>query len=289
MKKISLKYKILICVLIIIIFIGLLVYFIYQRKDEFLSHIGSSNISLDEKNYKGSIELSGDVNIIFVINKDNKVSNIIFLDKSSINSLANKKIEGKNISDAMYDVINLLNENNLLTKNIILTNYQNNDCLNLIEENINKNLIIFGSHRTVSENSKTLKEKVESLNLESKDKDLDNVKVLYNYGRDLLLNESLDSTNEDISYLSEAQDIFRQLDKYAKGEMEGYKIKVENQQKDDPNGLIITDIKSESGLTPTSKSWYTISNYNVVADIDLDGHEYCFKDNVNNYIESACP
>ena len=70
--------------------------------------------------------------------------------------------------------------------------------------------------------------------------------------------------------------------------MDGYKIKVDNQEKNDPKGLLITDLEGKHGKVADSRSWYTIKNSLVVASISIDNNEYCFNGSVDNYSKGSC-
>ncbi len=289
--KISLKIKIIIGVVLVLLFFAVAGIYIYVVRDKLISNMNSGKIELDVENYKGIVEYSSDISFMLVVNKSNEVSNIIFLDKDSVEVLADKNIEGKSIEDASYSIMEILNNKGLASKNIILTSFQDNDSVNLIENAINKNLVIFGLASKVSHEKGNLSSRVEELNLESKSTDIDNVKVLYEYSRNLLLDDAYNkmdnsSTSEDV--VVDAKDIYNQLVVYSKGEMDGFKVKVDNQEKNDPNGLLITDLESSRGRKVDSNSWYSITNSVVVADISIDGHEFCFNGSIDNYIEESC-
>ncbi len=289
MKKVSLKYKVFLTVLCVTIFLIIGFVIIYMERDRLFSTLGSSNIELDYENYKGIVEYSADVNFMLVINKSNEVSNIIFLDENSISSLSDKKIEGMSIEKALYNIVELLNKDNLFNKNIILTSYQNNNCIDLVYNEVNKNLVIFGSSLKVNKNSENLSDRVNELKLEGGSLE-DNVKILYEYSKMLLLDESLENleSNVDDKGLEDAKDIYMQLVDYANGNMDGYKIKVDNQEKNDPKGLLITDLEGKHGKVADSRSWYTIKNSLVVASISIDNNEYCFNGSVDNYSKGSC-
>lgn len=285
------KYKVMIIVGIIVVILSVGGIFAYVERENLFSSMGSSNTEFVSSEYKGIVEYSGDVNFMFIVNNKDKVTNLVFLDKKALDVLKDKNIEGSNIESAVYDIVKILNEQNLFTKNIILTAYQNNDVLSLIEAQINKNLIVFGSNVQVSSQTSTLNEKLNILGLEAKGTDIENVEVLYKQSKNRLVEAAMSEKNEsnNISYIAEAQDIYTQLDNYAKGKMEGYKVVVENQQINDANGLLLENVKSKGGLVATDKSWYQISSSVVYADIALDDtHEYCFRGSADNYTEGAC-
>ncbi len=285
------KYKVMIVVGIIVLIATIAGIFAYIERERLFSSIGSSNAEFVDSSYEGVVEYSADVDFMFVINKEHKVSNLIFLEQKSLNALKDKNIEGSNIETAVYEAIRILNEEKLFTQNIILTSYQSNNCLSLVEAQVNKNLIVFGSNVKVSNQTLKLSERLSELGLESKGTDVENVKMLYDQSKNKLLESAMNNQSESnsVSYIAEAQDIYRQLDSYAKGQMEGYKVVVENQQRNDPNGLLLENVKSKNGLTPTDKSWYQIVSKVVYASIVLnDTHEYCFNGSADNYTEGAC-
>lgn len=177
--------NILIIVISVIVLIILMLMIILGKN--LMSNRKSINIKLDTDNYLATTEVISKSNFILIINKDNKVSNIVFLNNESLN-LSNKNIEGKTIEEAVKLIVDHLKNNDEFNDNseFKLINYNNSSIYSNILEEFNKEFVIYGVDKNIKESSETLSSKITSLNLEVKDNELDNVETLYNYSKNLL-------------------------------------------------------------------------------------------------------
>lgn len=204
MKKMSLENKttiIITCVVALIFIIGIVVLFGKGKISILSNNKMSSTADFNRQTYKGIVEYSGDINFFFIVDNRNRVSNILFLGDDSIKILANKKIEGKNVEDATYDVIDLLNGKKLLSKNIVLTSYQDNDSVTLIEKGLNRSLVVFGSGIQISRDSRLFADRIRELGVATNGNgnEIDAIKSLYDYSQILLSNSSINNVNNSVS------------------------------------------------------------------------------------------
>ena len=72
----------------------------------------SINIELDQKNFLGAVEIKSDADFILLINENEKVSNIIFLNEESVILLSDKRIEGRSIEQAIKKIVDIMKNNN---------------------------------------------------------------------------------------------------------------------------------------------------------------------------------
>ena len=147
----------------------------------------SINIKLNKDSYLALVEVISNSNFIMVINKDNKVSNLLFLNDESLN-LSNKNIEGKTIEEAVKLIVDHLKNNDEFSSDseFKLVNYDSSSIYSKVLEEFNKEFVIYGVDKNIIENTEILSSKVTSLNLEVKDNELDNIETLYNYSKSIL-------------------------------------------------------------------------------------------------------
>ena len=146
----------------------------------------NSNITSD--NYFTMIEVlvSDGPNFSLVIDKDNKVSHVLFLNSSST-FIVDSKIENKDISKAisifMEDIWDkdYFNDN----QNIELINYGNSGVYNNFYQEINKNLVILGINGSVVRTDSTLDKKASLLGI-SYNSDLEFLNELKKRSNDLV-------------------------------------------------------------------------------------------------------
>lgn len=290
MKK---KNKIILILGIIIIFItivGVAFYFVF--KDMTLELGGNT---LDTDHYQTAVEVNSNAEFILLFNKKNKVSNIIYLNDQSVESLYHKKIEGKSIEEAMKLVVENLKNNDIFTddKNVILINYGNSEIFSKVEEELNKEFVIYGINKQITTDKTTLKDKLSDLDLEIKEEQEKNLKALYYHSLDVISRyqknkESTTQSNiEEENINTYAMNIYNKLLTYSTG--------ITTQSKDDINGIDITTINAtgdyQNELYATSDSWYYIDNSKVYAYIHFNydnlNYEYCFKGS-NSYSIGNC-
>lgn len=254
----------------------------------------TGNVKLKPDEYLTSVEVKSKSNFILFINKKNKVSNIIFLNGYSINTLYKQKIEGKNIETAIELIVDKLKNGNDFNDigDIQLIDYGNKGIYNEVKTEFNKQLVIYGVDKNITDGSTTLKDKLVSLNYDVSDKDTENLKKLYDisinlisqYRDEKLSNNKINIENDFSIY---ANNIYNKLENYAK--------EIPNQEKDSPDGLDITTVNAsgdyQNELYVSKDSWYYVADGKVFSYIKFDYnneiHEYCYK-GTNNYTEGIC-
>lgn len=284
------KKIIIISVIIFIAVIALGIYILYHVVLNDLT----GNVKLNTDEYLTSVEVKSKSNFILFINKKNKVSNIIFLNGYSIDALYKKNIEGKNIETAIELIVDKLKNSNDFNDigDIQLIDYGNQSIYNEVKTEFNKQLVIYGVDKNITDGSTNLKDKLISLNYDASDKDIDNIKKLYDISVNLISqyreNKSLYSkTDENKDFSIYANNIYNKLENYAK--------EVTTQDKDSTDGLDITTINAsndyQNQLYASKDSWYYIEGGKVFSYIKFDYnnkiYEYCYKGN-NNYTEGVC-
>lgn len=146
----------------------------------------SINIKL-EKAYDDVIYVSDKVEFLMVV-KDHKVSNLLFLNKEAVKSLANKGIEKKTIEEATELMIDHLKNDNLLndTNNMEVKSLKQSNRYQEITSSFNKNLVIYGVNKEIVNGSFTLDTILNRFHLEKKKQEQDNIEVLYQYSKNLM-------------------------------------------------------------------------------------------------------
>ena len=152
-----------------------------------VSSIMKSSKSIDiplEKNYEDIIYVLDQAEFLLVI-KDEKVSNILFLNKEAAGSLANKKIEKKKIEEAVELIIDHLKNDNLLNdmKDIEVKSLKQSNSYQNITSLFNKNLVIYGISKEIINGSFTLDTVLTKFHLEDKKEEIDNIEMLYQYSK----------------------------------------------------------------------------------------------------------
>src|SRR5574344_342718 len=148
-EKIINLLEIIAVIVIVVLVVG---NFIYKN---YFAKMGTSSNSIDTSTYQGLIEvdLSSNPKFMLVINKSNKVSNIIFLNSSAL-VLKNKSIENNTMDKAINKIVEILNNKKYLDNtNITLVNYGYDEIYNNIKTLINKNLVIYGSNSAIIDSS----------------------------------------------------------------------------------------------------------------------------------------
>ncbi len=152
----------------------------------FMKTTKSIDIKLNE-NYKSVVGIKVNSDIILVIDNNDKVSNILYLNEESTKSLANQKIEGKQLEKAIELIIDKLKNNNEFNNGevLVLTKYDNNQVYSKVLENLNKESVIYGIDNKILEETSTLNDKLLSLNLNNSASEIE---TLYDYSINLLKN-----------------------------------------------------------------------------------------------------
>ncbi len=278
------KKKSLIIGIVLILIVGMIIVSYITLKEAILRL--NNNVSLDTKNYLTAVEINQEADFILLINNKKKISNVIYLNKESINSLYDKKIENKSIEDAVEIIMENLGQK---TK-IEITNYKDTGVFNEFCNEINKQLVISAIPNELIKKTSTLEEKITMLNLSS-DKDQDSMlKALFYYSLDQI-NDKFKNLDKPISE--------QQVNEYATNLYEQLLIYQENISKQNSTNLepiAITNINAtkdyDAQLYATDKSWYYIKDNKVYAyinfNIDEVSYDYCFLGS-SAYTKTVCP
>lgn len=288
------KQKIILIIAIIVIFVVSITvggYFVLKKAMLKLS----DNISLDTDNYLTAVEVNSDVSFILLINNQQKISNIIYLNDKSVEGLYKKGIENNSYTKGIPLIIENLKNSNYFQENVILIDYGNEGVFSKIKEEFNKQFVIYGINKQITSDTTTLNNKVQSLGLTTETSNqINNLKFLYSYSLDVISSyrkldqedepkQSLDVTNID----QYASNVYNKLLTYSKD--------IESQTKDAPNGIDITTINAsgdyQNELYALSDSWYYIDNFKVYAYIHFqqnnEDYNYCFA-GTTSYTKSIC-
>lgn len=288
------KRKIIIIGIIIVIFIVIILIVGKMTFKNIILEL-SGNVSLDTENYLTAVEVNSNAEFILLFNKNKKVSNIIYLNDNSVKSLYEKKIEGKTIEEAMKIIIENLSRNDIFddNKNIILVDYGNTEIFSKVLEEINKEFVIYGINKTITNDYSKIEEKLLDLNLNRKNNIKKDLKTLYYHSLDIIneykkIDNDGTSNNINEEKMAEyAMNIYNKLLIYSKN--------IINQSKDDLSGIDITTINAtkdyKNDLYVTKNSWYYIQDNKVYAYINFNynnnNYDYCFNGN-NSYINGQC-
>lgn len=287
------KKKIIIISIVIIMFlIGTVIAGKIMFKDIMLELSG--NVGLDTENYLTAVEVNSSAEFILLFNKENKVSNIIYLNDDSVKSLYKKKIEGKTIEEAVQLIVENLKNNDIFNdnKNVIITDYGNPSLFSKVSEEINKEFVIYGINKIVTNNKTTLETKLSELNLDAKKNKEKDLKTLYYYSLDII-NKSEKSSNNKTNNIKQEN-----INDYANNiynKLLVYSTNIVNQTKEDLHGIDITTINAtgdyKNELYATKNSWYYIKDSKVYAYINFsynnNSYDYCFNGDTT-YISGLC-
>lgn len=166
-------------ILVLIVIIAIVVVMVFNTK--------SKNIKLDT-NYKSLIGVKVESDIILVINQEDKVSNILFLNSKSISTLANKKIEGKPYDKAIELIVDKLKnaEEFNHSNSLYLIKYDDGGNYSKVLEQFNKQFVIYGVDKSVVEQTSTINLKLDELKLDKTNNVPDNLKLLYEFSKNNL-------------------------------------------------------------------------------------------------------
>ena len=141
-----------------------------------VSSIMNASKSIDiqlEKEYEDIIYVSDKAEFLLVL-KDEKVTNILFLNEEAKKSLADKK-----------SIIDHLKNDNLLTdtKDIEAKSLKQSSSYQKVISSLNKNLVIYGIDKEVVNGNFTLDVVLDKYHLEDKKDEKENIETLYQYSR----------------------------------------------------------------------------------------------------------
>lgn len=285
----------------LIIFILIIGLIIFKFIPEYKNNLGSSDRYIDINNYEDIVEIKINDKLNFsLILSQNKVTNILFFDKTSL-CLYNQDIENKDIDIAISKVVNILIENdyldNLSTINTIKYhgNHYEQVVLRIKEVLQTKNIL-----PNYIETTSTIQEKARSFSITSTDEE-SILKELEFYSKNLIRNKKYNVSennqyNNDTPQQEEITEknakeytdlVYLKLEKYIKEQ------NIVNQDINNPN-LKITLIPANINGTiyPDNTSWYYVKESKLYAYISItqkeNSNSYCYQGTIDNYKKGQC-
>lgn len=286
MKK-NQEEKIIKIIKIAVIVLILVLTAIFKTIPELKKIAGSSDnfINYDEYEATIGIRTKTGTNIILVI-ESNKVTNIIFLDNTSL-CLYNKDIEKKDLKIAINKIVDTLISNQNISENsIILVKYSDNkyyeDTKKILEKLVNVEEI----NETLQQTAKLYQgiEVYEDDKLELESLDTYSKRLIKDYKNTQII-EELENKMTEEEATNYSKRVYEKLSYYAKN--------VPNQSKTSTE-LPITQIPANTELTiyPSEESWYYIENNQVYAYIKFkstqNDYDFCYNGSINNIKKGKC-
>lgn len=283
------KFKIILEILIII---GAMSWYIVTIAiPDVKSKIGSSDKFINISEYSNMIEfnINNTVNFAIIINKDKKISNILFFENQSL-CLYNKEIEDTNIDKGINEIVKILIENDYLkqTSTITLTKYKDNNYLQ-VKNNLKEKLNYFNIPIVINENKNTLKNKAKELEIDNQSSDEKYIRQLDLYSKEIIQQKD-SSDNEIPPELTEslakeyADNVYKELEKYINTN------NITNQDRlssDIPIHLIPAEKSGK--YYPNINSWYYVENSSIYAYIEFNNNfSYCYKGAIDKYTKGEC-
>ena len=277
------KNKLLIIIEVIIVIVMFIWYTTTTLIPELKQKFGSSDTFINSNLYNNMIELKIDnTNFILVLDKNNKIYHIFFLDKTSL-SLYNQNIENNTIDDSLNKTIELLINNDLLKQEstIVVTRYNDNNYDKFINS-LNTILNKYHIDKEIIEKENTIETKAKELGISS-----DLIEFDY-YSKNIsgIGNKKTDITiNKDYKELS--NNVYKKIEEYV------YNNDIDNLSKDNTE-LLINYIPSDKSLKyyPTNNSWYYVEDKKIYAyiELDIDGQVkgFCYQGSIDLRSEGVC-
>lgn len=174
-KKIMIGSLFVVCILLILLVVL------------FMMKSGKSMDIPLENDYDDVILVSDKAEFLLVL-KEDKVSNILFLNKKAVSALADKKIEKKSTDEAIELIIDHLKNDNLLndSDNMEVKSLKQSDSYQKVTSSFNKNLVIYGINKEIMNGSFTLDTVLTKFHLEEKKKEQENIETIYQYSKGLI-------------------------------------------------------------------------------------------------------
>lgn len=296
-KKKVLLYTIEV-ILILLVVTGLAIFKYYP---EYKKTLGSSDQRFVYENYKSAVEvqLANGPNYILIIDKKHNISNILFENLAAF-VLYNQEMEGKPIPQAISLMMEKLNEAGNLTKEIAVINYKDQEIYTKIKEEINKNLVVYGSPVKLIEKTTSLEQKAKEVGFIYKDEQ-EFWSTLYLKSSDLISykKNNVSKKNEDQS----AQDNLRTIDSqtaetYATTIYQKLKTyvttkNIKDQVRDDPKMPIqLIPADTSGSVYADTSSWYYVKDYQIYAEISFTTQEkkynFCYQGSLEQIKKGKC-
>ncbi len=258
------------------------------------------NTNIDYNNYQTMIEFDflqnepstsneTGCNFSFIIDKNNKVSNILYFN-SNATLIHNENIEKKSISKAIDLMIQKLYKEQMINNTtLVLTNYGSLETYSNIKEEINKYFVAYAINCEIKEETSTLLQKANELNINSTNEEKI-LSELNNYSLNIISNKKTKISVENNLTSNEvkkyADNVYEALQNYA------ITNNITNETTTDASVPIQLVSSGNSEYYPNEESWYYIKENKVFAYIKFtrnnETFDYCYKGSKENYKEGKC-
>ena len=261
---------------------------------EIKKNLGSSDSLLLPSNYEDIIEFKINNNSNFaVVTKENKIIHLLFFSEDTI-CLYNKNIENKKISDALYQIITILLDENILTNNseVLLTQYENISYKRVkelfIEILSSKSITI-----NISEKKSLLKGKINDLGIKISESEKYLITELDMYSKEII-----DKSKKEVNKPAEELVTKEQATEYANNvyqKLTNYVITnniVEQKQESAALPIHLIPATPTGDIYPSINSWYYVTNKEVYAyirfDITNSTYDFCYQGSTTAFKEGVC-
>lgn len=280
----------------IITLIIVLILFGYTLVSEILpkikNNLGSSDSLLLPSSYEDIVEFKINNNFNFaVVTKGNKIIHLLFFNEEA-SCLYNKNIENKSISNALYEIVEILLDKNILTNNseVLLTKYENKSYKNIKTLFINilssKNITI-----NLSEKTSSIKSKLQDLGKTPSENEKYLITELDMYSKEIINRKKEepikkdDFTKEEI--VEYANNVYQKLTNYV---ITNNIVEQDRTSAALPIHLIPATTNAD--VYPSINSWYYVTNKEVYAYIRFEfnnsSYDFCYQGSISAFKEGEC-
>lgn len=286
-------YKVFKILIIIVLMVAALIIKIIP---EYKETKGSSDTYINIETIENLVEINiNDQFDIILIVSEKKISNILFLDETSL-CLYNENIEGNTLKNGINKILNILIDNNILVENtpVTIVKYKEEyyeEIKNYITEALNN----YQLNIIYTENSNTIETKAKSLSLSGTNEE-EYIESLELYSKEIIRykKNNVSAQVSDENTLSEINDetakmyadsIYEKITKYKNDNQ------ITNQEISSSNLPIYLIPADATGIIyPTLESWYYIEEGKVYAYIVIEKEQYhfCYQGEINKVKEGEC-
>lgn len=286
-------YKVFKILIIIVLMVAALIIKIIP---EYKETKGSSDTYINIETIENLVEINiNDQFDIILIVSEKKISNILFLDETSL-CLYNENIEGNTLKNGINKILNILIDNNILVENtpVTIVKYKEEyyeEIKNYITEALNN----YQLNIIYTENSNTIETKAKSLSLSGTNEE-EYIESLELYSKEIIRykKNNVSAQVSDENTLSEINDetakmyadsIYEKITKYKNDNQ------ITNQEISSSNLPIYLIPADATGIIyPTLESWYYIEEGKVYAYIVIEEEQYhfCYQGEINKVKEGEC-
>lgn len=286
------KNKLVIILEVLIIFGCFIFYLIGIAIPEYKESKGSSDRVISVVDYKGMYEfkLDSGINFMVVLDKRDFVYHLMFFDNNS-QSLYNQNIENNNLDKALLKIIEILIKDDYLTNdtNLSIISYDINK--ELLENSLIKAYKKYNLNYNVSFSESNVQFKANMLGIRVQANHEDYIRNLDFYSKDFIRTFRADKVIKRIKNDFSNKSLNYALLVYEKLEEE-LDLGVISNSMTDVSGIILSSIKLDNDISPTTNSWFYVENDKIYAYVEfLDNNKkygYCFNGSKDSVREGEC-